>query len=369
MTPASRLPVEPGDRVLDVCAAPGGKATELGAKLQGTGVLAANDLSSSRAKGLLKNLELFGIGNVLVLSEEPGKLVSYFEGYFDKILIDAPCSGEGMFRKDKKMVKAWEEHGPSFFSKIQKSIITQAAQMLRPGGMLLYSTCTFSPEENEQTIEYLLQEYPEFQICEMEGYEGFVNGMPQVTENRNDELKKTVRIFPHRMKGEGHFLALLQKGEAHPALPSGIDTGKQKRLPEELTSFLSHVHREFLPSRMELRGDKVYYMPAGLPSIRGIRFLRTGLLLGELKKNRFEPSQAFAMNLKMEEYDQILNLPVSDERVIKYLKGDTLDVEDLVSPKEKGWYLVCVDGYPLGFGKLINQMLKNKYLPGWRWNG
>ena len=254
-------------------------------------------------------------------------------------------------------------------SKIQKSIITQAAQMLRPGGMLLYSTCTFSPEENEQTIEYLLQEYPEFQICEMEGYEGFVNGMPQVTENRNDELKKTVRIFPHRMKGEGHFLALLQKGEAHPALPSGIDTGKQKRLPEELTSFLSHVHREFLPSRMELRGDKVYYMPAGLPSIRGIRFLRTGLLLGELKKNRFEPSQAFAMNLKMEEYDQILNLPVSDERVIKYLKGDTLDVEDLVSPKEKGWYLVCVDGYPLGFGKLINQMLKNKYLPGWRWNG
>lgn len=369
MTPASRLPVEPGDRVLDVCAAPGGKATELGAKLQGTGVLAANDLSSSRAKGLLKNLELFGIGNVLVLSEEPGKLVSYFEGYFDKILIDAPCSGEGMFRKDKKMVKAWEEHGPSFFSKIQKSIITQAAQMLRPGGMLLYSTCTFSPEENEQTIEYLLQEYPEFQICEMEGYEGFVNGMPQVTESRNEELKKTVRIFPHRMKGEGHFLALLQKGEAHPALSSGTDTGKPKKLPEEFTSFLSHVHREFLPSRMELRGDKVYYMPADLPSIRGIRFLRTGLLLGELKKNRFEPSQAFAMNLKMEEYDQILNLPVSDERVIKYLKGDTLDVEDLVSLKEKGWYLVCVDGYPLGFGKLINQMLKNKYLPGWRWNG
>ena len=191
----------------------------------------------------------------------------------------------------------------------------------------------------------------------------------QAKAEQLEELKKTVRIFPHRMKGEGHFLALLQKGEAHPALPSGTDTGKPKKLPEEFTSFLSHVHREFLPSRMELRGDKVYYMPADLPSIRGIRFLRTGLLLGELKKNRFEPSQAFAMNLKMEEYDQILNLPVSDERVIKYLKGDTLDVEDLVSLKEKGWYLVCVDGYPLGFGKLINQMLKNKYLPGWRWNG
>ena len=143
MTPADRLPVDPGDRVLDVCAAPGGKATELGARLNGTGILAANDLSSSRAKGLLKNLELFGIGNVLVLSEEPGKLVSRFPEYFDKILIDAPCSGEGMFRKDKKMIRAWEEHGPEYFSRIQKSIITQAAQMLAPGGMLLYSTCTF----------------------------------------------------------------------------------------------------------------------------------------------------------------------------------------------------------------------------------
>ena len=213
MTPADRLPVEPGDRVLDVCAAPGGKATELGAKLAGTGVLAANDLSNSRAKGLLKNLEIFGIGNVLILSEEPGKLVPYFKGYFDKILIDAPCSGEGMFRKDRKMIRAWEEHGPEFFSKIQRSIIIQAAEMLRTGGMLLYSTCTFSPEENEKTIEYLLQEYPEFTVCEMEGYEGFANGMPKVTQAHSAELKKTVRIFPHRMEGEGHFLALLRKGD------------------------------------------------------------------------------------------------------------------------------------------------------------
>ena len=368
MTPADRLPVEPGDRVLDVCAAPGGKATELGAKLGGTGVLAANDLSSSRAKGLLKNLELFGIGNVLILSEEPGKLVSYFPEYFDKILIDAPCSGEGMFRKEKKMVKAWEEHGPEFFSKIQRSIVTQAAQMLRPGGMLLYSTCTFSPEENEQTIEYLLQEYPEFKICEMEGYEGFADGMPQVTESKNPELEKTVRIFPHRMKGEGHFLALLQKGEKQEEGKRLPESGKNKKLPEELEEFLGHIDRKFDSSRMDLRGEKVYYMPEGLPTLRGIRFLRTGLLMGELKKNRFEPSQALAMNLKKEAYDQVIDLPLEDERVMKYLKGETLDVEDLVKPKDKGWYLICVDGYPLGFGKLVNQMLKNKYLPGWRWN-
>lgn len=368
MTPADRLPVSPGERVLDVCAAPGGKATELGAKLGGNGVLAANDLSSSRAKGLLKNLELFGIGNVLVLSEEPGRLVPYFREYFDKILIDAPCSGEGMFRKDKKMVRAWEEHGPEFFPKIQKSIITQAAEMLRPGGMMLYSTCTFSPEENEQTIEYLLKQYPEFEICEMEGYEGFAEGMPEVTEEKDEELKKTVRIFPHRMKGEGHFLALLRKGPETPhTAPAAGKTGT-KKLPAELEEFLTCIRKRFDPARMDIRGERVYYMPDGLPDLKGIRFLRTGLLLGELKKKRFEPSQALAMNLKKEEYEFTLDLSVEDERVIKYLKGETLDVEDLVSPKEKGWYLVCVDGFPLGFGKLGNQMLKNKYLPGWRWN-
>lgn len=367
MTPADRLPVEPGDRVLDVCAAPGGKATELGAKLNGTGVLAANDLSSSRAKGLLKNLELFGIGNVLVLSEEPGKLVPYFREYFDKILIDAPCSGEGMFRKDRKMVRAWEEHGPEYFSKIQRSIVTQAAQMLRPGGMMLYSTCTFSPKENEQTIEYLLQEYPEFEICEMEGYEGFSEGISGAAEKQDEALRRTVRIFPHRMKGEGHFLALLRKGGENGVTRGTSSGARGKKLPPELEEFLGDVDRRMDPAQIDVRGGKVYYMPEDLPDLKGIRFLRTGLLLGELKKNRFEPSQAFAMNLKKEEYRRTLDLQAQDPRVIRYLKGETLDVDDLTSPKEKGWYLVCVDGYPLGFGKLVNQTLKNKYLPGWRW--
>lgn len=370
MTPADRLPVDPGDRVLDVCAAPGGKATELGARLNGTGILAANDLSNSRAKGLLKNIELMGIGNVLVLSEEPGKLIPHFKEYFDKILIDAPCSGEGMFRKDAKMIKAWEEHGPAFFSKIQKSIITQAAQMLRPGGMLLYSTCTFSPEENEQTIEYLLEQYPCFEICEMEGYEGFSQGIPEMTDTKNCSLKKTVRIFPHRMKGEGHFLALLKKTASIAQDQLSVSTKSsivRKNIPEELSVFLSGISREFKAEHIDIRGEKVYYMPDGLPALNGIRFLRTGLLLGELKKKRFEPSQALAMNLKKEEYHKILDLSVSDERVVKYLKGETLDVEDLTSPDAKGWYLVCVDGYPLGFGKLSGQTLKNKYLPGWRW--
>ena len=367
MTPANRLPVNKGERVLDVCAAPGGKATELGAKLGGEGVLIANDISNSRAKGLLKNLELFGIGNMLVLSEEPGKLTDYFHEYFDKILIDAPCSGEGMFRKDKKMVKAWEEHGPEFFSKIQKSIISQAASMLREGGMILYSTCTFDPTENEQIIEGILEEYPQFTICDIEPYEGFANGMPEVSKTGNPDLAKTVRIFPHKMAGEGHYVALLKKGEAKDvSVLKSSGNGSKKKLPAEIEEFFKNVSWTLDASRLDIHGERVYYMPEGLPKMNGIRFLRSGLLLGELKKNRFEPSQALAMCLKKEEFANVLDFSIEDSRVIKYLKGDTLDVEDMTGRKDKGWYLVCVDGYPLGFGKLGNQMLKNKYLPGWR---
>ena len=367
MTPASRLPIEPGDKILDVCAAPGGKATELGSRLGSEGILAANDISNSRAKGLLKNMEVFGIGNMLVLSEEPGRLLEYFPEYFDKILIDAPCSGEGMFRKDKKMIKAWEEHGPEFFSKIQRSIITQAAQMLKPGGMLLYSTCTFDAAENECTIEYLLKKYPEFKIKELKSYEGFADGMPEVTKSKSPDFKKTVRIFPHKMHGEGHFLALLQKGQAEPEETRTSGNKAVKEMPEELRVFFRNIDMKLDPKRLDIHGERVYYMPEGLPDVRGIRFLRTGLLLGELKKKRFEPSQALAMSLKKEQYPYIIDLPVHDERIRKYLKGETLDLEDVVSAKEKGWYLFCVDGYPLGWGKLASGMLKNKYLPGWRW--
>lgn len=367
MTPANRLPVTPGERVLDVCAAPGGKATELGSKLGREGVLVANDISSSRARGLLKNLEVFGIGNMLVLSEEPGKLENYFENYFDKILIDAPCSGEGMFRKDRKMVKAWEEHGPAFFAKLQRSIITQAARMLRPGGIMLYSTCTFDAEENEGTVNYLMEQYPAFHILELKGYEGFAPGRPEFADGK-EAMAHTVRIFPHKMKGEGHFLALLQKGEPEEERTALLTAGTKgvKKVPEELEEFFENVSWKPEKERLDIHGERVYYMPADLPDLRGIRFLRTGLLLGEIKKRRFEPSQALAMNLKKEEFANTLDLKAEDERIIRYLKGETIDVDDIASSKAKGWHLVCVDGFPLGWGKLANGTLKNKYLPGWR---
>ena len=204
MIPASHLPVEPGDFVLDLCAAPGGKATELGAKLKGKGMLLANDISNSRAKGLLKNLELFGISNLFVSSEESDKLKKAYPAYFDKILIDAPCSGEGMFRRDKAMVKDWLQKGPDYYVPIQRKLLLDAADMLKKGGMLLYSTCTFSVKENEENIAYLLQERPDMELLMPEWDEYFSHGKKEGFEN-------CIRIFPHLAPGEGHFAALLGK--------------------------------------------------------------------------------------------------------------------------------------------------------------
>jgi len=216
MTPASRLPIEPGERVLDLCAAPGGKATELNARLKGTGLLVANDISNARAKALLRNLELFGSENVLVTNETPAGLADVFPGFFDKILVDAPCSGEGMFRKDEAVIGTWTPERPVFFADLQREITSNAVKMLRPGGLMMYSTCTFAPQEDEGTVSFLLENFPEMELIEMEGYEGFSKGNP-VWGNGDPEIEKTVRIWPHKMNGEGHYLALFRKkGEAIP---------------------------------------------------------------------------------------------------------------------------------------------------------
>lgn len=368
MTPANLLPVEPGDRVLDICAAPGGKATELGAKLNHTGLLVANDISNSRAKALLKNIELFGIPNVLVTSEAPEKLAEKFPVFFDKILIDAPCSGEGMFRKNPGMMKDWETYGPKHYSGLQRSILPHAIRMLKPGGMLLYSTCTFSPEENEGSVKFMLDLDPDLEVVEIENrYEGFAPGRPELIEDGTEELQRCVRIWPHKMNGEGHFIALLRKKD-HGDIPVKKEKPrKEKALPTLLEDFMKDCTYPVNGSDIEIQEDRVYLMPEGIKGIKGLRFLRSGLLLGTLTKDRFEPSQAFAMVLKKEQYQAVIDLSSMDHRVIRYLKGETIDVDDLPLKRQKGWQLVCVDGYPLGWGKLVNGSLRNKYLPGWRW--
>lgn len=376
MTPASRLPVEEGDAVLDLCAAPGGKATELAAKLNGTGLLVANDISSKRAKALLKNIELFGVENSLIVTEYPAKLREYFTDFFDKILIDAPCSGEGMFRKDAAMVKAWEQNGPEFYSRLQKEILEQALPMLKEGGMLLYSTCTFSPLEDEGSVEYVLSLDERFHLVEMEGYSGFVKGRPDLIGSGNAELEKCVRIFPHKLDGEGHFLALFRlEGGAkkHAGMYNGRRSGLRGEEKTLFEAFAENISRPFETERIESKNGMLYYMPDVMPDVRGLRFLRSGLFLGEVKKKRFEPSQSLAMALRDKEYRKVIRLSADDERVLRYLKGETLTLAEEeaagvadAGKKAGGYVLVCVDRFPLGWGKLTGITLKNKYHPGWR---
>ena len=381
MTPASRLKVQPGERVLDLCAAPGGKATELGAALQGEGLLVANDINTARARALLRNLELFGISNSFVTNEPPHVLAERFPEFFHKIMVDAPCSGEGMFRKNPAVVDSWQEKGPEYFSKLQREIIVQAADMLLPGGMMFYSTCTFSPLENEKTVTHLLKERPDMEVIPMEDYEGFAEGLTSYRGEVFDESCKLCRrIWPHKMSGEGHFMALLHKKSGtqqqvqQTVSQSSIWWEKCKGLNKEQKAaaedFFSHVNIAYDGKRIDVRGDNLYYLPAPKYDGRGLHFLRNGLFMGEFKKKRFEPSQPFALALHAQDFDQVLDFPADDERLSRYLRGETLDVSDLIAgeKKRKGWQLVMVAGHPLGFGKLVNNNLKNKYPAGWRKN-
>ncbi|WP_026836014.1 RsmF rRNA methyltransferase first C-terminal domain-containing protein [Eubacterium xylanophilum] len=386
MTPASRLPISKGDRVLDLCAAPGGKATELGAELDGTGLLIANDISAKRAKALLKNIELFGIKNSLITTEYPEALRPDFMSFFDKILVDAPCSGEGMFRKSPSMIKAWEKNGPEFYSKLQREILDSTIPMLREGGMLLYSTCTFSPIENEGTVEYALSLDDSLELIDIEGYEGFRKGNPELINSSDKSIEKCVRIFPHNVDGEGHFLALFHKRTTAEMAGSeamtieNVSSKKSKKKNDILGplkgedrelvgTFLKNIKSEFEGYHLQNKNGMVYLMPDEFTKSIKLRFLRSGLFLGEIKKKRFEPSQSLAVALKSSEYAHLLDLASTDPRVEKYLKGETINIEEgeRDAAGEKGaWVLVCVDGYPLGWGKNTGSTLKNKYHQGWR---
>ena len=363
MAPAALLPVSPGDRVLDLCAAPGGKSTELGAKLKGKGLLFSNDISNSRAKALLKNLELFGIPNLCVTSETPEKLAEKLPGFFDAVLVDAPCSGEGMFRKDDAMVKDWLEKGPEFYAPIQKQIILSAASMVRPGGYLLYSTCTFSRMENEEVIEHLLNGSPEMKLEKLPGWEGTAPGIG---------LEGPVRLFPHRIRGEGHFIALLRKKEDPSRNASSAKrqkTGKKEAIPESAKEFLASIKSPlFENGSVRMIRDCLYLIPEDFPENTGFRYLRTGLFLGTVKKDRFEPSQPLAMAIRPEEFPCSISFSQDDPRLIRYLKGETIALTEKDPGKgQKGWCLVCAEEFPLGWGKLSGDSIKNKYYPGWRW--
>ncbi|WHE88194.1 RsmB/NOP family class I SAM-dependent RNA methyltransferase [Lachnoanaerobaculum gingivalis] len=358
MTPAMVAGIKPGDKVLDLCAAPGGKSTQAAAHLQGEGLLVSNDFSASRVKALQKNIEVSGIDNVLITNEDPKNLSKVYIEYFDKIIVDAPCSGEGMFRRDSAVFRAYLGRGPEFFTGLQVSILNEAAKMLRPGGTLVYSTCTYSKVEDEGSLSEFLENHPDFKIDKIKPDFGF---------EESKILPGTIRLFPHKIKGEGHFVARLKKDERALEKDENKTKDKKKRkslkLPEELLEFLGKIKRYWDYERIFINKDYAYYLPKDALIDKSLHYIRTGLLLGEIKKNRFEPFQALAMNIKFDEWENPLNLSATDERVIKYLKGETIEADD----EYMGIRLVCVDGFSLGFVKQNKKSCKNKYYQGWRW--
>lgn len=358
MTPAMVAGIKPGDKVLDLCAAPGGKSTQAASYLQGEGLLVSNDFSASRVKALQKNIEVSGIDNVLITNEDPKNLSKVYIEYFDKIIVDAPCSGEGMFRRDSAVFRAYLGRGPEFFTGLQVSILNEAAKMLKPGGTLVYSTCTYSKVEDEGSLSEFLENHPDFNIDKIKPDFGF---------EESKILPGTIRLFPHKIKGEGHFVARLKKDDRAIEKNENKTKDKKKRklpkLPEELLEFLGKIKRDWDYERIFINKDYAYYLPKDALIDKSLHYIRTGLLLGEIKKNRFEPFQALAMNIKFDEWENPLNLSATDERVIKYLKGETIEADD----EYMGIRLVCVDGFSLGFVKQNKKSCKNKYYQGWRW--
>ena len=381
MTPADRLPIDEGDKVLDLCAAPGGKATALAAKLNGTGMLVANDVSASRCRALLHNLELFGAANIMVTNELPQNLEKKFPAFFDKIMVDAPCSGEGMFRKEPEVADSWTKERVEFFAKQQKSILKSAVAMLKDGGLLMYSTCTFSPDEDEKSVEYLLSECDDMKLIDIEGYEGFSHGDKEYATF--DDIEKTVRIWPQKMAGEGHFLALFRKeGKTDlQADSAGHDKRKNKKKDKKkrgssnlmsssfsrderviFEEFLNGLSARFKSYTYENKSGKVYMMPFDLHDIPQMRFLRCGMYMGELKKNRFEPSQALALNLKNGEFVNEISFEENDERLHDYFEGAQINLDEAEQEKKNGIILIKVSDFPVGFGKKTGEVIKSRYV-------
>ncbi|MED3563649.1 RsmF rRNA methyltransferase first C-terminal domain-containing protein [Bacillus xiapuensis] len=357
---AEQLAPTPGEKVLDLCAAPGGKSTQLAGKMAQRGILVANEINSKRAKALSENIERLGISNVLVTNETPERLAERFQGYFDKILVDAPCSGEGMFRKDVEAIAFWSEAHVEACAKQQKNILDSAYSMLKEGGILVYSTCTFSPEENEQTIEYFLKKYPDLQLLPIEKTNGIQTGRPEWSNSNLNELEKTARLWPHHLRGEGHFVAKIRK-TAVPA-PSRIKEMTSNASRTQLKDFYEFSNQTIDGKTIDhfyLFNQQLYALPDQCPSFQGLKILRAGLHLGELKKNRFEPNHALALGLKTNEAKHCYTL--KDDEWFHYLKGETLTTEN-----DRGWMLVTIDGYPLGWGKEAKGILKNFYPKGLR---
>lgn len=380
MAAAALLSPEPGEIVLDLCAAPGGKTTQLAGLMKQAGLLVSNEIHPARARILSQNVERMGIRNGVVTNEDPETLLAHFPEFFHKILVDAPCSGEGMFRKDDKARQEWSPENVSLCARRQGEILDCAAGMLKGGGRLVYSTCTFSPEENEGSVQGFLKHHEEFELEEVvpEGFSGFGHGQPEWIEGGMPELSKTFRIWPHRTEGEGHFLAVLKKSSEKEKEPEK-ERHKRRKTPDEWEKWCRFAQTELSLSLEDqcrkagypvMFGDQLYLVPSQMKDMKGLKILRPGLHLGEYKKNRFEPSHSLALYLKKEQARQWVCLDADGPLIQKYLRGEAIDRGSLegapAALSEKGWVLMLADHVSVGWAKLAGNTLKNHYPKGLR---
>lgn len=382
MSAAALLAPKPGMRVLDLCAAPGGKSTQLATYLGDSGLLVSNEINTQRSRILSQNIERMGIKNAIVTNEDSFVLASHFPGFFNAIQVDAPCSGEGMFRKLPEAIEQWSMENVAICAARQKEILDNAAVMLKPGGVIVYSTCTFSKEENEDVIEYFLERHPDFTLEEME------------------------RFWPHKVDGEGHFVAKLVRRGSVNEFDTGYDvcedscnkvedtglkvdrkTKKNKNsknrknetkpaLTKEnmklLSEFLDETISEDVAawiknSRLVMFGEQLYRLPDMEVDIKGLKVQRAGLHIGEFKKQRFEPSHSLALALKLSEAKNVVKLTWDDPQTTGFFNGQSVMLSDEQTAEcKKGWALVCVDGYTAGWGKVNGTQVKNHYPKGLR---
>ncbi|WP_235901597.1 RsmF rRNA methyltransferase first C-terminal domain-containing protein [Pseudoramibacter porci] len=374
MIPAAALAPRPGERVLDMCAAPGGKTTQLACALENQGLLVANEVVKTRAKVLASNVERMGITNAAITNVRPDQLIDIFgPASFDKILVDAPCSGEGMFRKDPAVAAAWRLENVAQCARRQKKMLETVDILLKPGGALVYSTCTFAPEEDEQIVEYLVQSGKyEAQPITLPGLPD--HGRPEWTAHGCEAVKQAVRVMPHRVEGEGHFIAKLKKtAEAPSEVFSKRSRPKKKKRSlwrraskkdlKDFTAFSETVGLKWHGSDLIIAGDVLIALPEGLypDQLDRGKWVRPGLEIGTFKKGRFEPAHTFAMALKADQIASVYDFKDEDE-AYAYLKGEPI----VNAGAHKGWTLMCWLGYPLGWGKASGGTIKNHFPKGLR---
>lgn len=353
----------PGEKILDLCAAPGGKTTHLAGRMHGAGLLVANEIHPARAGTLAQSVERMGIVNCIVLNETPERLAQRFPDFFDTVVVDAPCSGEGMFRKDDNPAQAeWTPALPAFCAQRQAGILDCAAAMLRGGGKLVYSTCTFAPEENEGSVSRFLERHPDFTMVQVENPPAQLSpARPDWVPNGNPAVAHAFRLWPHQLDGEGHFAAVLRKTDGGMQRLSPASRAEAEAAERSLPLVLETVKK--LPEGSVVqRNDRLFLLPEACRlDLSGLRVRSCGLALGILKKNRFEPSHALSHALPLSDFRRVCDAAPDSETAVRYLRGETFPFDG-----EKGWTAVAAGGFPMGWGKCAGGMMKNHYPKGLR---